>query len=124
MTLDELVAKQQITELLYICARGMDRFDDDRVRSVWHEGGTVQYLDRLVLPLGEVPAFSTPGRRRLAGPTHVVTNGRAQARVRKDKARPVCRRAGVSASHRRGAGNCTRVRCRAEPPGDGRRRDH
>jgi len=124
VTLDEPMAKQQITGLLSTCARDTDRLDDDGVRSVWYEGGTVQYLDRPVQPADECLAFSTPRRRRLAGHTQVGTNGRALARVRQDTARPVCRRAGVSASHGTGAENRTSARCRSEPPGDGCWQEH
>ena len=37
MTLEELVAKQEISELLHRYCRGIDRFDRDLVRSCYHD---------------------------------------------------------------------------------------
>ncbi|MGH9037910.1 MAG: nuclear transport factor 2 family protein [Acidimicrobiia bacterium] len=40
MTVDDLVAKQEITEVLYRYARGVDRADWDLVRSCYHDDAT------------------------------------------------------------------------------------
>lgn len=40
MTVDDLLAKQEITELLYRYARGVDRADWDLVRSCYHDDAT------------------------------------------------------------------------------------
>jgi hypothetical protein len=41
--LEELLAKQAITEVIYRYCRGIDRMDRDLTLSVWHEGGTADY---------------------------------------------------------------------------------
>jgi hypothetical protein len=43
--LDELQAKQQISEVLCRYCRGLDRMDKTLARSVWHEDGTAHYHD-------------------------------------------------------------------------------
>jgi hypothetical protein len=40
--LDELVAKQAITEQLHRYCHGLDRFDRDQAM-IWHEGGLAEY---------------------------------------------------------------------------------
>ncbi len=41
--LDELLAKQAITEVIYSYCRGLDRMDRELALSTWHEGGTADY---------------------------------------------------------------------------------
>jgi hypothetical protein len=43
LEIEELLAKQAITEVLYRYCRGLDRMDYDLSYSVWHEGGTAHY---------------------------------------------------------------------------------
>lgn len=43
--LDELLAKQQIHEVLCRYCRGLDRMDKTLARSVWHKEGTAHYHD-------------------------------------------------------------------------------
>lgn len=43
--LEDLLAKQAITEVLHRYCRGMDRIDRDLARSCWHDGGTADYGD-------------------------------------------------------------------------------
>jgi hypothetical protein len=41
--LDELLAKQAITEVIYGYCRGLDRMDRELARSTWHDDGTADY---------------------------------------------------------------------------------
>jgi SnoaL-like domain len=41
--IDDLMAKQAITEVLYRYCRGLDRMDRDLVLTVWHEGAPARY---------------------------------------------------------------------------------
>ena len=41
--LDVLLAKQEITEVLYGYCRALDRFDRALADTVWHDGGTADY---------------------------------------------------------------------------------
>ena len=41
--LQELLAKQAITEVLHRYCRGLDRMDREMAESVWHPGGTADY---------------------------------------------------------------------------------
>ena len=43
--LDQLLAQQQIREVLYRYCRGLDRMDRALARSVWHSNGTAHYHD-------------------------------------------------------------------------------
>lgn len=43
--IDELLAKQAITEVLYRYCRGLDRMDRELAGSCWHEDGTADYGD-------------------------------------------------------------------------------
>lgn len=42
-TLDSLIAKQDITELIYLYMRGLDRWDADLMRSLFHEDAWCEY---------------------------------------------------------------------------------
>jgi len=42
-TVDELVAKQAITAVIYTYCRALDRMDRDLALTVWHDGGTADY---------------------------------------------------------------------------------
>jgi len=41
--LNQLLAKQDITEVIYRYARGADRLDRELIDSVWHDGATANY---------------------------------------------------------------------------------
>lgn len=45
MTIEDWIAKQEIRDVLSRYCRGIDRMDREMVLSVWHEGGTADYLD-------------------------------------------------------------------------------
>ncbi len=42
--IDEIIATQQIRDVLSRYCRGLDRMDREMARSVWHPGGTASYL--------------------------------------------------------------------------------
>jgi hypothetical protein len=42
-TVDDLVAKQSITEVIYTYCRALDRMDRELALTVWHSGGTADY---------------------------------------------------------------------------------
>ena len=42
-TLEQLSAKQEITEIIYRYCRGLDRMDQQMVLDVWHPNGTLDY---------------------------------------------------------------------------------
>ena len=41
--IDDLLAKQEITEVIYRYCRGIDRMDAELTLSCWHEGGLAHY---------------------------------------------------------------------------------
>ncbi|MEM7285828.1 MAG: nuclear transport factor 2 family protein [Actinomycetota bacterium] len=43
LTIDDVIAKQEIQDVLHRYCRSMDRIDDDLARSVWHDDGTAHY---------------------------------------------------------------------------------
>jgi SnoaL-like domain len=51
--LDELLAKQQITEVLYRYCRAMDRMDRELAKTIWSPGGTADYGISVFQGLGE-----------------------------------------------------------------------
>jgi hypothetical protein len=51
--LDEILAKQAITEVLYNYCRSMDRMDRELGSTVWHSGGTADYSARMYQGTGE-----------------------------------------------------------------------
>src|SRR5450759_4584519 len=72
--LDELLAKQQITEQLYTYCRAFDRMDRDLALSVWHAGGTVQYGAGPLQPVEVYLGPSWDFRWTLNNSSHQVTN--------------------------------------------------
>ena len=74
MTLEDLIVKKEIEDLLYIYCRAMDRVDDDLALSVWHEDGTLQYFDRPVQTIRQFLAYSSPARLTLKSHTHAIVN--------------------------------------------------
>ncbi|MBQ73570.1 MAG: hypothetical protein CMQ20_00940 [Gammaproteobacteria bacterium] len=70
----ELMAKQQITEVIYRYCRGMDRMDRDLTLSCWHPGGTD---DHAPLYKGSAEGFVEwlwPVHAAMEGTRHVVSN--------------------------------------------------
>ena len=63
-TLEELVAKQAITEVLYRYCRGLDRMDRALCDTVWHPGGTADY--------GAIYAGTGEGFLDWVWPTHAA----------------------------------------------------
>src|ERR1700749_12050 len=75
MTLEELLAKREIEDLLYQYCRAIDRMDDALCLSVWHKDGTVQYFDRRpVQTIQEFLAYIAPAALKLKGQSHAITN--------------------------------------------------
>ena len=75
MTLEELFAKREIEDLLCEYCRATDRIDDALCLSVWHKDGTVQYFDRRpVQTIQEFLSYIAPGRLKIKGQTHAITN--------------------------------------------------
>jgi hypothetical protein len=72
--LQELAAKQAITEAIYRYCRGYDRMDADLALSVWHAGGTVAYGNRYDGPAADYIGPSWEYRRGLSGFSHQVGN--------------------------------------------------
>ena len=72
--LDEIVAKQEITEVIYRYCRGMDRMDRELTLSCWHPGGTD---DHAPLYAGSAEGFIEwlwPVHAAMLGTRHVVSN--------------------------------------------------
>jgi hypothetical protein len=75
--LQALLAKQEITEILYRYCRAFDRIDDDLARSVWHANGTCNYSNRTDGPdmlFRDYLAPSTVTRAKFRNHSHQVTN--------------------------------------------------
>lgn len=70
----QLIAKQAITEELYKYCRSFDRLDDALALSVWHECGTLQYANGPVQTVAEYLPGSTEVRRSLLNCSHQITN--------------------------------------------------
>jgi hypothetical protein len=73
-TLDSLLAKQEITEVIYRYCRAYDRMDAELALSCWHEGGTVAYGSRYNGTIGDYIGPSWAHRWKLANFSHQVTN--------------------------------------------------
>lgn len=72
--LQDLLAKQAITEELYKYCRSFDRLDDELALSVWHKGGTLQYANGAVQTVAEYLPGSTEVRRSLLNCSHQISN--------------------------------------------------
>ena len=71
--LGELLAKQEITELLYRYCRGVDRLDMDLVRSCYHPGATDSH-GTFEGTVEQYLLWSERLLRRYTGSTHTVLN--------------------------------------------------
>src|SRR5262245_6760709 len=72
---DELVAKQAITEVIYTCCRALDRMDGELARSVWHDDGTADYGANMFQGTG--PGFIEwvwTQHAGMMGHSHQITN--------------------------------------------------
>jgi hypothetical protein len=76
-TLACLIAKQEITETLYLYCRAMDRIDDALTLSIWHPDGTCNYSSTAGVPdmlFRDYLTGSTKARRSFANHSHQITN--------------------------------------------------
>ncbi len=76
-TLTTLLAKQEITEMLYLYCRAMDRIDQELTLSIWHEGGTCNYSSKAGVPdilFRDYLEGSTKARSGFANHSHQITN--------------------------------------------------
>jgi len=74
-TLDELVAKQAITEVIYTYCRALDRMDWDSALTVWHADGTADYGAHMYQGTG--PGFVEwvwAQHAAMMGHSHQITN--------------------------------------------------
>jgi hypothetical protein len=74
-TLDELVAKQAITEVIYMYCRALDRMDWDAALTVWHADGTADYGTHMYQGTG--PGFVEwvwAQHAAMMGHSHQITN--------------------------------------------------
>lgn len=71
---DDVVAHQQITDVIYRYCRGMDRMDRDLTLSCWHPGGTD---DHAPLYAGSAEGFVEwlwPVHAKMVATRHVISN--------------------------------------------------
>lgn len=76
-SLGALLAKQEITETLYLYCRAMDRIDEALTLSIWHPGGTCNYSSTAGVPdmlFRDYLAGSAQARRAFANHSHQITN--------------------------------------------------
>jgi SnoaL-like domain len=76
-TLASLLAKQEITERLYLYCRAMDRIDEALTLSIWHPDGTCNYSSTEGVPdmlFRDYLTGSTKARRAFANHSHQITN--------------------------------------------------
>jgi hypothetical protein len=74
---EELAAKQAITEVLYEYCRAMDLNDAEMGASVWHPDGTAHYVDMFEGTGRDFVDFGQAGHRAaFDGTSHQVTNVR------------------------------------------------
>ena len=77
IALQVLLAKQEITEVLYRYCRAFDRMDDALARTVFHTGGTCNYSNRAGAPdllFVDYLGPSVASRARFHNHSHQVTN--------------------------------------------------
>jgi len=74
LTLDDLTARAQITDVIYRYCRGLDRMDEELTRSCWHPGGTD---DHGTLYAGSADGFIEwvwPVHEAMLSTRHMITN--------------------------------------------------
>jgi hypothetical protein len=72
-----LLAKQEITEVLYLYCRAMDRIDEALTLSIWHADGTCNYASKAGVPdmlFRDYLTGSTKARQGFANHSHQITN--------------------------------------------------
>jgi hypothetical protein len=87
---EELVAKQAITEVLHRYCRGLDRMDRELAESVWHPGGTADYGE---MHQGTGTSFLDwvwPVHEGFARHSHMVSNVLIDVDVEADTASSEC----------------------------------
>lgn len=73
-TLEELIARDEITDVLYRYCRGVDRMDVDLTKSCWHPDGTARYSDYFEGTVDDLIAWMWPLHDGMATHSHQVTN--------------------------------------------------
>ncbi|HEX4219153.1 MAG TPA: nuclear transport factor 2 family protein [Acidimicrobiales bacterium] len=73
-TVETLLAKQAISEVLYRYCRGLDRMDRALALSVWHEGSTVDYGPIFTGSGAEFVDWVWVAHAGLAAHSHQITN--------------------------------------------------
>ena len=76
-TLTRRLAKQEITDTLYLYCRAMDRIDEALTLSIWHVDGTCNYSSTAGVPdmlFRDYLTGSTKARRSFANHSHQITN--------------------------------------------------
>jgi hypothetical protein len=77
MTLEDLIAKQAITEVIYRYCRAFDRIDHDLALTIWHADGTCNYTNLPNTPDMLVRDYFPPSeihRANLRNHSHQVSN--------------------------------------------------
>ena len=72
--LEELAAKQAITEVIHRYCRGMDRMDRDITISCWHPGGTDDHAPLYKGPVEGFVEWLWPVHAAMTATRHVVSN--------------------------------------------------
>lgn len=70
----DLLAKQAITEQIYNYCRAMDRIDHDLARGVWHDGGMADYGSIFTGTGAEFVDMVLAAHRKLVAVSHQITN--------------------------------------------------
>jgi hypothetical protein len=73
-TLEEMAAKQAITEVIHRFSRGVDRMDEALTRGCWHPGGTDEHAPFFAGTAEEFVAWVWPIHGKLISTRHVVSN--------------------------------------------------
>jgi hypothetical protein len=73
-TLDEFIAKQAITEVIYRFSRGVDRMDKALTRDCWHPGGTDNHSPFFAGTAEEFVEWVWPVHASMVSTRHVVSN--------------------------------------------------
>lgn len=74
MTVDELLAKQEITEVLYRYCRSLDRNDEELYRTVFEPGAPVDYGEYFVGNAEEFRIWVWRAHAAMAATSHQISN--------------------------------------------------
>ncbi len=74
MTLDDLIAKQEITEVLYNYARAIDRMDRDLLLACYHPDGTDQHVPFFSGGVVEFADWVMGALAAMVAQRHVISN--------------------------------------------------